>query len=131
MGMDETTRVRLSDDELIQRAETLAAKIQHVAHLRAKAKEDAKSAREVIEAEIDEIERLARVISEQEEERRQGELFVSQGEAEKALGEVGARACTCESENVRKIDCAVHGVVAGTPSTSGGNGEAAPVEGPP
>lgn len=88
--MDREVSVRLTDSEIIERAQNLAAKIEHVKILRRKRREDLRSANALIESELDEVERLARVIGSQEELRKQGELF-AQDTAVGVLGELGRR----------------------------------------
>jgi polysaccharide deacetylase 2 family uncharacterized protein YibQ len=86
--METEVNVKLTDAEIVERAQTLAAKVQHVAVLREKKREDAKSTQALIDAELDEVECLARVIGDQEELRKQGELFVDQATAARTLAQV-------------------------------------------
>jgi len=108
-------RVKLSDEDLIARAQTMAAKVEHIQHLRRKKRDDSRSLQALIESELDEVERLARVINAQEELRRQGDLFVAdeivdQETATRALAEAARAACTCPGESAPPlVDCPVHG----------------------
>ena len=104
-AMDALGRVRLTDVELIERGQNMAAKLLHVGALRQKKKDDAKNTQALIDTELDEAERLARVITEAEESRKQGDLFVTDKVATEALAEVARRACT----DVDALSCPVHG----------------------
>jgi len=96
-SMDVEVRVRLSDAEIIERAQTMAAKVSHIEVLRKKKSDDSKNTQALIDTELDEVQRLARVICEQEEERRQGDLFApTPGQAVDALANVAA---TAEGDN--------------------------------
>ena len=76
--MDEEVLVPLRPGELLERGKILAAKVQDVAILRKKKTDDARATQALIDAGLDEMERLARVISAGEEDRPQRELFVDQ-----------------------------------------------------
>lgn len=104
--------VKLSDEELLERGESLAQKMLHIETLRTKKKNDAKRTQGLIDEELEEAARLARTITGQEDARKQGDLFVGDQAATDALAQVGAAACTCDSEDkgVHKVDCPVHGV---------------------
>ena len=106
---EQEVRVRLTDADIVDRAQELAAKVQHVKILRRKRREDLRAANALIESELDEIERLAGVITDQQELRKQGELFVDQATAETVLAEVGKAACTCPPGDAPLIDCPLHG----------------------
>ena len=110
-NMNDEVSIKLTKDELLERGATLAAKNLHVALLREKKRGDAKSTQALIDAELDECERLSRVITGQKELRRQGDLFVDDHQAAETLAKVGAASCTCESEDVAAIDCPVHGTI--------------------
>lgn len=95
-AMDEEVLVPLRPGELLERAKVLAAKVQDVAILRKKKTDDARATQALIDAGLDEMERLARVISAGEEDRKQGELFVDQvtvdqAQATAVLAEIGRR----------------------------------------
>lgn len=110
--------VKLSDEELLERGENLAVKMLHIETLRTKKKNDAKRTQGLIDEELEEAARLARVITGQEEARKQGDLFVGDQVATEALAKVGAAACTCDDDRATPldpetgaaIDCPVHGV---------------------
>jgi hypothetical protein len=109
--MDQPVRVKLTDETLIEYGQHMAAKLLHVGVLRKKKADDAKSTQALIDEELDEAQRLARIITETEEERRQGDLHFgdvpSTSEAQEALAQVAAT-CSCEDENVRSLDCLTH-----------------------
>lgn len=92
MSMDDEIEVDLTAEEVIQRAESMADKMAHVEQLREKKKKDAKSTQALIDAELDEMQRLGRVIRGAREMRKQGDLFVGQAAATQALGQVAAHA---------------------------------------
>lgn len=89
--MDRELPVKLSDDEIIERAQTLATKIGTVEALREKKARDAKNTQALIDSELDEIQRLARVINESEELRKQGDLTFDQVQATEVLADVAKR----------------------------------------
>lgn len=109
--MEQEVSVKLTVEEIAERGETLAAKMLHVEHLRRKKREDGKSTQALIDAELDECERLARVICDQEELQKQGDLFVDDEVATRALAGVAAAVCTCDPDtpDVHDLDCPVHG----------------------
>lgn len=120
-SMEREVSVKLTVAEVAERGETLAAKMLHVEHLRTKKREDAKSIQALIDTELDECSRLARVISDQEELRKQGELFVDDEGATRALAKIAAEGgavtvgespCCCDPETpgVYDLDCPIHGV---------------------
>lgn len=115
--LDKVVFVKLTDAEIVERAETMAAKIQHVAALREKKAREAKATQALIDEELDELERLARVVSEARDGRRQGELFVGDlrpEEATRALVEVARHTCVCEggsNTDVHSPGCPVHGLL--------------------
>jgi hypothetical protein len=113
MTMSTEVTVKLTDAEIVERARTMAAKVQHLGVLRRKKRDDSKNTQALIDAELDEIERLARVIGAQEELRKQGELFADQETAATVLAEVGKKACLCPPEAMVVgsvlVDCPVHG----------------------
>jgi hypothetical protein len=94
--------VKLTDAQLIERAESIATKLGTVEHLRRKKADDAKSTQALIDTELDEIQRLARVIRDAEEMRKQGELRFdeqpNQAEAQAALAKVAEVAGAVEAE---------------------------------
>ena len=94
--MDEEVLVPLRPSQVLERAQVMAAKVLHVAILRKKKADDARAAQVLIDAELDEVERLARVISSGEEDKKQGELFVEEtldkAAATEVLAEIGKRA---------------------------------------
>lgn len=91
---DQELPVRLTPEDVQARAETLASKLMHIATLRKKRRDDLRSINALIEAELDEVQRLARVIVDGVEARRQGEiefadeLVPSKAEAAAALARV-------------------------------------------
>jgi hypothetical protein len=98
LKLDEEVPVKLTDDQLLQRSETLAGKMEYRKTLVASAKEDAEKWKAQI-AEVDsEIARLGRVILDAFEMRKQGELrfgdqaAVDRAEATAALARIGRRA---------------------------------------
>ena len=95
-SMQTEVPVKLSDEELLERGESLAQKMLHIETLRDKKKADAKRTQGLIDEELEEAARLARVITGQEEARKQGELFVGDLVATDALAQVAEAACTCE-----------------------------------
>jgi len=110
-AMDEEVRVRLTDQELIDRGNVMSAKVEHIGQLRKKRREDLRSINAIIESEQDEVERLARVIRKAEEARNQGELFVDDQVATETLAEVARRACT----EIDALTCPVHGTCSCVP----------------
>lgn len=120
-SMNDEVSVKLTDEELLERGATLAAKHLHIDHLRDKKRADAKSTQALIDAELDEAGHLAREIDAQEALRKQGDLFVGDTRARAALAKVGEAACMCESDDVAKVDCPVHGTI--SRETKPGNGE--------
>ena len=113
--MDDEVSVKLTVEEIAERGETIARKLIHIGAMRKQAKEAAATSKALIDSELDEVERLARVIGEQEELRRQGDLRFDQvpspAEAQEALAKVAAGACTCPEGDVHAIDCPVHAPV--------------------
>lgn len=92
--LDRELPVKLTPDEIEARAESIAAKLIHIGSLRKKRREDLRSINALIESEMDEVERLARVISDGVESRKQAdirfgdEVVPSSTEAGAALAEV-------------------------------------------
>ena len=125
MDMSQEVPVKLTDDELLERGKTLAEKNLHIESLQAKKKADAKRTQGFIDEELAEAARLARVITGQEEVRKQADLFVGDVVATDALAQVGEAACTCESKDVAAVDCPVHGTIPGNGETKPPNGETA------
>lgn len=92
MDEDAEVTVKLTPDEIIERCETMAGKVLHIESLRTKKKNDSKNTQTLIDAELDEVARLARVITGQEELRKQGDLTFDETEAADALQKVGEQA---------------------------------------
>jgi len=105
--------VRLTDDDRAERAISMAAKVLHIAALREKKRVDAKATQDLIDEDLDELERLARVLTEDQENRKQGDLQFGESEAMDALHGIAQRACTCEGgaeAEIKSPACPVHGV---------------------
>lgn len=98
LKLDEQVPVKLTDDELLARGETMAEKIGYRAGLVASASADAKKWRKQVVDVDQEIARLARVILGAYELRKQGDLrfsdqaAIDQAAATAALAEIGRRA---------------------------------------
>lgn len=73
---DREVVVKLALSEVLERAEAMARRVAEVQRLRVKKAADAKGTQALIDSALDEIERLGRVITAQEELRKQGDLFV-------------------------------------------------------
>lgn len=99
--------VRLDDAKKAELAESMASKIQRVEQLRTKKKVDAKATQAQIDAELDNLASMARIIADDGENRKQGELFVGDGEAQSALAEVAKRATPCTDR--ADVTCPLHG----------------------
>jgi len=71
----------------------MAARVLHVALLRRKKADDAKSTQAIIDSELDEIAKLAEVITEAAENRKQGDLHFGdiEAEAKEILGTVAKK----------------------------------------
>lgn len=86
--------VKLTEHEVAERAESMAAKLIQIGSLRKKRREDLRSINALIESELDEVQRIARVIADGVEARKQSdikfgdEVVPSQAEATQALAEV-------------------------------------------
>jgi hypothetical protein len=106
--MERPLPVRLTDSEMADRAQEIAAKISLVKVLRKKKRDDARNTQVLIDNELDQVELLAEAITDARELRKQGELFVDQETATRALAQVGQAVCTCPPGGVL-VDCAVHG----------------------
>jgi hypothetical protein len=127
MDVEATVPVKLRDEQLLAKGQSLALKIAE----RDGVVEEKRQKNRELQAEIDridgEISKLAEEVRTGYEDRRQGELFVgdlSPEQAAAALGQVAARVCTdiratscpihgectCAAENVHAIDCPLHGV---------------------
>lgn len=78
-GLDKTVGVKLTDEQVSERGALMAAKVIYVGTLRKKRREDLRSINAEIESNLDEIERLARVVTNHEENRAQADLFVDGG----------------------------------------------------
>ncbi len=94
-GLDKTIGVALTDIQVRERGEMLAAKVIYVETLRKKLRDDSKSTREEIKQTEKAIGALSRVITNHSENKSQRDLFiheVPQEEATKALAEVAKRA---------------------------------------
>jgi hypothetical protein len=95
--LDRELPVKLTEHEIAERGETIAAKMLRVKTLRKKRREDLRSINAQIEAELDTVQSIAETIMGGVEARKQGDLFVSdevvpsQGEAAAALAEVAER----------------------------------------
>jgi hypothetical protein len=72
---DREVTVRLTGEDVIERAEAMARRVAEVERLRKKKADDSKSTQALIDTALDEIARLGRVITAQAELRKQGELF--------------------------------------------------------
>ena len=95
MKLDEEVPVKLTDDQLLERSETLAGKIEYRERLVLSAKADAAQWREQISEVDQEIARLGRVILDAFEFRKQGDLFaLDQAGATAALAEIERRAAS-------------------------------------
>jgi hypothetical protein len=111
--MEKPVPVRLTDPEMADRAQEIAAKILHVKVLRKKKRDDARNVQALIDNELDLVEVLADTITGARELRKQGELFADQDTATRTLAEVGKTACLCPPEAMAVgsvlVDCPVHG----------------------
>jgi hypothetical protein len=111
--MEKPVPVRLTDPEMADRAQEIAAKILHVKVLRKKKRDDARNTQVLIDSELDQVELLADTITDARELRKQGELFADQETAVRTLAEVGKTACLCPPEAMAVgsvlVDCPVHG----------------------
>lgn len=76
MAKGDTVRVKLSEEELAERANDMATKVEHIRVLRAKKKSDAKATQDLIDEELDELEAMASTVLDGEEEADQADLFV-------------------------------------------------------
>lgn len=74
--MDTMVPVRLSDDDIRERGELLAQKNIQIGALRKKRREQLRSINAQIESDLDECDRLSRIIQDGVEARKQGDLFV-------------------------------------------------------
>ena len=92
LTMDDEVVKKLTDEELIERALTMANKNLHIARLRKKKNDDAKSVQMLIDEELDEVARLSRVLVANEEARKQGDLSFGDEIATSVLAEVHRRA---------------------------------------
>lgn len=92
--------VKLTDEQMIQRAQIMAGKLTRIQALRKKRREDLRSINALIESELDEVQRIANTIITAEEMRKQSELHFDEdprnqerveptaGEAQDALAKV-------------------------------------------
>lgn len=113
-SMDDPVIVKLTEADLAERATQMATKLEHVRVLRVKLKADAKATKTLIDSELDDLERMARVVLESEEEARQGDLFVD-GTLGRVAGELAKR-CACEGgpdAEVKDSACPLHGIADG------------------
>jgi hypothetical protein len=112
-AMEKPVPVRLTDPEMADRAQEIAAKISLVKVLRKKKRDDARNTQVLIDNELDQVELLAEAITDARELRKQGELFADQETAVHTLAEVGKTACLCPPEAMVVgsvlVDCPVHG----------------------
>lgn len=110
--------VRLSTEDLAERAETMAAKVKRISFLRDKKAKDAKSTQALIDDELDLLDALATTVQAAEEMRKQSELkfeeMPDQVKAREALAEV-ARLAECP-----KCGAAVGQITADTVTCSNG-----------
>lgn len=96
--------VKLSDDDRAARVDTLLAKLEYIESLQRKKRDDAKSTQTLIDAELEECQRLRRVLREDTELRKQGDLrfgdevVPSSAEATEALAKVAEAAEKLPSE---------------------------------
>lgn len=91
LKLDEEVPVKLTDDQLLQRGQTLAEKIEYRGTLVSSAKADAAKWKEQISEVDSEIARLGRVILDAYEMRKQGDLRFEKAEAAATLAEVAKR----------------------------------------
>jgi len=96
--MDRELPVKLTEHEVAEKGESIAAKMLRVKKLRKTRREHFKNMTAQIDAELDNMEQIAETIVAGTEARKQGDMFVddevvpSQGEAAAALAEVAKRA---------------------------------------
>jgi len=92
--MDRELPVKLTEHEIAERGESIAAKMLRVKALRKKRREDLRSINAQIESELDNVQQIAETIMSGVEARKQSEMFVgdevvpSQTEATAALAQV-------------------------------------------
>lgn len=90
--MDEEVVVKLTDEELVERGVSMARHAAEVERLRKKKADDAKSTQALIDVELDEMQRLGRVLLDQAERRKQGDLKFGDIEAAQAITDIAAAA---------------------------------------
>ncbi len=110
---DETTvRVPLTVEQRAEHADTMAGLLAQIAAIRRQKADADEEFREQIKALDESLQALGRVLREGAEDRAQLDLTFPQEHAAKALHDVAAAACTCDSPDapVKSIDCPIHGV---------------------
>jgi len=107
MTNTETVRVKLTTEQLAAYADTMSIKALAIEALREKKKRDAAATQADIDNLLDELNAIAKVVQEGEEEKAQRELFVNvdQATAAAALAELAKRACS----EPDALSCPVHG----------------------
>lgn len=107
-----TVMKALTVEERAGKADEMARLAVLIARIQDEAKASAKRYRKEIEEHLADLQAIAHVVQAGVEESSQMELF-SQGEAQRALHDVAAAACTCEGgaeSDMKSVDCPVHGV---------------------
>ncbi len=110
---DETTvRVPLTVEQRAEHADTMAGLLAQIAAIRRQKADADEEFREEIKALDEQLQALGRTLREGAEDRAQLDLTFPQEQAAKALHDVAAAACTCDSPDapVKSIDCPIHGV---------------------
>ena len=92
MSMDDEVPVKLTEADREERHDSLLYHLGEAERLEQKLRDDTKAAKTLIAAEWSECYRLRRVLLEDQESRRQGELFVTDEQATEALAEVAKAA---------------------------------------
>ncbi len=118
---DETmVRVPLTVEQRAEHADTMAGLLAQIAAIRRQKADADDGFREDIKALDEQLQALGRVLREGAEDRAQLDLTFPQEQAAKALHDVAAAACTCDSPDapVKSIDCPIHGVETAKRSSS-------------
>lgn len=102
--MEQTVRVKLTTEQLATYADTMSIKALAIEALREKKKRDAAATQADIDQLLDELNAIAKVVQEGEEERAQRDLF-SQEQAASALTDLAKRVCSAADA----LHCEVHG----------------------
>ena len=92
MSMDDEVPVKLTDEDREARQTSLLYHLGEAERLEQKLRDDTSAAKKLIAAEWAECYRLRRVLLDDQENRRQGELFVTDEQATAALAEVAKAA---------------------------------------